>query len=165
MRPLELALEEIVGEDDGLAEIVEEMADRVAAHFGDNRDVALRDRFQRDAIDEQIEVEDLAVDRLERVVRLVELGPGGGVAGRRCAAGEREHAAREEQRRGAIAGEKGLDRLHVIVFPSVGRAPPNRGIVDNAVAECNSNFNIALGPSCHGVSKVTFEISVCTSIR
>src|SRR5262249_26022259 len=91
---VQFALQRVVDEEDRLLHVVEGAAHRVAALFRDHRDVDLGHRLEQDAVEKQVEVEDFAVQRLERIVGLFERGPVGRILGRRCATGE--HGGDEE---------------------------------------------------------------------
>ena len=96
------------------------------------------------AVEEQIEGEDLAIERLERIVGLVELGARGRVGRRRRAGAERQHQEREKSGRNLPTVGHGAQH-HLLGVTHFHRQPPGRGMVDNAAAECNSNLVAAHG--------------------
>ena len=68
---LEIALQRIVCENQGIAQIVEKVAYRVAHRLGQRRPVGLGDGHQHVAVDHLVEIENLAVGVFERVVELL----------------------------------------------------------------------------------------------
>ncbi len=90
-RALEFALQAVVDEDHGLVEIVEEVAQAIARIGRQHRAITDRDRLDENPIHEQVEVENLAIHRLQGIVGAVELGAGHGIARRRRASGHRQH--------------------------------------------------------------------------
>jgi hypothetical protein len=97
---LELALQQVVGEDHRFVQIVEEMADRVAPPLRKHRSIGLGDRLEQQAVDEEVEVENVAVERFKRIVDCREFRARGGIAWRRRAAAERERQPERQKRRG-----------------------------------------------------------------
>jgi hypothetical protein len=84
---LKLALQHIVEEQARLLHVVEHTTDGVAPVFRQERDVDLCDLPDQDAVDELIDVENVAVQRLQGVIVLLEGGALGGIGRRRGAAG------------------------------------------------------------------------------
>src|SRR5262249_47864285 len=91
VRTAELALQRVVDEDDGLVQVVQEVAHAVAAVFRYDPAVAFGHRPDKGGVDEQVEVENLPFHRLQRIVGLVEFGSGDWIGRRRRAGGNRQH--------------------------------------------------------------------------
>jgi hypothetical protein len=99
IRRLPLGLHHVVGEDDGLAEIVQEIADGGAREVRHDGAVADRHRLDEIPVEVEIEREDVTVHRLERIVRRLEILERGRVGRRRGAGGQRdERSAHREIR-------------------------------------------------------------------
>jgi len=64
------ALQRVVGEDGGSSQIVEEMPDAVARRVGNDALIPCRDGLQQNDVEEAVELEEIAVQRLDRIVRL-----------------------------------------------------------------------------------------------
>jgi hypothetical protein len=66
--PFDIALQDIVGENDRLSDIVGEIVNALTQLRGHILDIGPRDRLQDDAVEKLVCFEDLAVDRFRRVV-------------------------------------------------------------------------------------------------
>ena len=134
------ALQHVVDDDDRLLHVVEGVLHaRRAPVLGQNRDIDLRHRLEQDAVEKHVEIEDLAVQRLERIVVLLEGGARGGIAGRRRAAGKRD-GGKQQAGDAAPDAAGGNGNCHERSEGSADRYEAcygDAGIVDNRAAERN----------------------------
>ena len=111
---VESPLQHVVDEDDRLLQIVERTAQASRNVVGHDRDIDFGDRPQQELIERHVDVEDLAVERFERVVGLLECGP-------RRRVGRRRGAARKNGRGNQNGDRNGTYRRHRERRASVSR--------------------------------------------
>ena len=67
----EFALEQIVGQDDRGLQVAQEVAHAVFGRIGQRQVIPAGERLQQDFVEELIDLEEISVHRLERIVGLV----------------------------------------------------------------------------------------------
>src|SRR6266478_4099072 len=94
---LDLGLKHVIDEDDRLVEIGHHVANRGAYRFGNRDAVELRDILEEQPIENAVEFKNMTVQRLERIIGLLECGARGRV-GRRRRAARREEGSPKDHR-------------------------------------------------------------------
>jgi hypothetical protein len=89
-RTLELALQEVVDQDNRFVKIPYKIANAIAPARREHSTVALGDRLQQDPIDSLIECKSLPIKRLQRIVVCLVGSEGDRVPGRSGASGKNE---------------------------------------------------------------------------
>src|SRR5208283_3697040 len=102
--PPEPPLEQVVGENQRLVQVEHKVLEGIASPTRDHANIALRHRLDLDAVQEEVEAENLPIERLEGIVCLPVGRPRVGIARHRRASGAEQGDAERKRQGCAVHG-------------------------------------------------------------